>query len=164
MNLVTPELGLIVWQTITFLLILLVLSRFAWRPILNSLKEREQSIEQALASADKARQEMQNLQANNQKMLDEARVERDQMIKAAKKAADEYRAEEKDRTAKEINMMLEDAKRLIDSEKQAAVNEIKAQIAGLSIEIAEKILKKQLESKDVQKQFVSDLIQELKIN
>ncbi|WP_026998952.1 F0F1 ATP synthase subunit B [Eisenibacter elegans] len=164
MNLVTPDLGLFFWALLTFSLVFFVLSRVAWKPIMQALKERETSIEQALASAEKARQEMAKLTADNEKLLDEARIERDRILKTAQKAADELREAEKERTTKEVAKMLDDARRVIQSEKQQAVNEIKAQISVLSVDIAEKLLRQQLADKNAQQALAQQMVNDLKIN
>jgi F-type H+-transporting ATPase subunit b len=164
MELVLPGLGLIFWQTIIFLIVLFVLTRFAWKPISTALKDREESIADALAQAELAKEEMKKLQANNEKLLDEARVERDKILKAAHKAAEETREDAKSKASTEVSKMLEDARKAIETEKQAALSAIKAQIATMSIEIAEALLKKELENPEKQKQLVADLIKDLKVN
>lgn len=164
MDLFSPGLGLIFWQTVTFVVVLFLLSRYAWKPILNALKEREQSIENSLKQAEKARDEMQLLQAGNEKLLDEARLERDTILKSAQKTAHEIREEAKAKADAEFNKRLEEARRAIETEKQAAVAEIKKQIASMSVEIAETLLRKELEDKTKQEELVSNLIKELKIN
>ena len=164
MELVTPALGLVFWQTITFLVVLFMLSKYAWKPIMNALKDREHSIENALQQAEKARIDMESLKADNEKLLDEARIERDKILKSAHKAAEETREEAKTKTASEVSKMLEDARRAIENEKIAAVAEIKKQIATLSVDIAERILQKELESPEKQKQLASDLITDININ
>ncbi len=164
MNIVTPELGLLFWQTITFIILFLVLSRFVWKPIMDGLGEREKNIADALGKAEQARQEMQRLQNDNQKLLDEARAERDKILKSAQKTADELREDAKAKTTAEIAKMLDDARKLIDSEKKNAIDQIKAQMATLSVDIAETILKKELSQRETQKQLASDLIRDLKIN
>ena len=163
-SLFSPGLGLIFWQTVTFLIVLLLLSRYAWKPILNALKDREQSIEDSLKQAEKAREEMKQLQANNEKLLDEARLERDKILKAAQKAADETKEQAKEKTNIEVNKMLEDARKTIDNEKQAAIADIKKQIATMSVDIAEKLLRKELEDKSKQETLIAGLVDDLKIN
>lgn len=164
MDLVTPSLGLLFWQTVVFVSVLFVLSRYAWKPIVAALKDREESIADALAQAQQARIEMQKLSADNEKLLDEARIERDKILKAASKAAEDTREEAKGKAAADVNKMIEEARRTIESEKNAAIAEIKVQIATMSIEIAETLLKKELESPEKQKQLVADLVKDLKIN
>jgi F-type H+-transporting ATPase subunit b len=162
--LVTPDFGLIVWQTVTFLLVLLILSRYAWKPIMNGLKDREQSIEKALSEAETARNEIKNLQAKNMELLDEARQEKDKMIKTATQLAVEIREEAHKKAEVEYHKMLDEARRVIETEKMKAVSAIKDQITLMSIEIAEKLLRKQLDNPEAQKQLAEGLVKDLKLN
>lgn len=164
MDLVKPELGLLFWQFVVFIVVLFVLSRYAWGPITSALKEREKSISDALGEAEKARQEMLNLQANNQKLLDEARTERDKMLKAAQKTAEDLREEARRRAEADVKRMLEEAARAIETEKQAAIGEIKNQIASLSVQIATTLLKRELSAPEQQQALVADLIKDIKLN
>lgn len=162
--LVTPELGLIFWQAVTFLTVFFLLAKFAWKPIMASLKERESSIEDALSQAEKARLEMENLTAQNREMEAKSREEGQKIIQEAREAAETLRNRQKEETEKEVNKMLEDARKLIESEKQAAVAAIKNQVGLLSIEIAEKLIRKNLDSDASQKELVNQLIDEVKLN
>ncbi|TAE73477.1 MAG: ATP synthase F0 subunit B [Bacteroidetes bacterium] len=164
MDLIKPEFGLLIWQTIIFLAIIFVLGKYAWKPILSGLKDREDSIASALGEAEKARTEMQKLTSDNQKLLDEARSEREKILKAAQKTADELREEAKAKASSEVNKMLEDARKVIESEKQSAIASIKEQVAILSVEVAGKILRRELENKDRQQLLAADIIRELKVN
>jgi F-type H+-transporting ATPase subunit b len=164
MGLVTPEIGLLFWQVVVFLVVLFVLSRYAWKPITAALKDREKSIEDALKQADQARQEMQKLTADNQRLLDEARIERDKMLKEAQKTANDIIEQAKAKADTEFSRKVEDAQRAIETERIAAVAEIKSQIASLSVSIAETLLKKELENPEKQKALVADLIKDLKLN
>lgn len=164
MDLIKPEFGLLIWQTIIFLAIFFLLAKYAWKPILGGLKDREDSIASALGEAEKARLEMQKLTSDNQKLLDEAKSERERILKSAQKTADELREEAKTKASLEVNKMLEDARRVIESEKQSAIVAIKEQVAMLSIEVAGKILRRELEDKDRQQLLAADIIRELNIN
>ncbi|HEY8400782.1 MAG TPA: F0F1 ATP synthase subunit B [Cytophagaceae bacterium] len=164
MSLVTPELGLIFWQTVTFLIILFLLSKFAWKPIMNGLKEREESIEEALSAANKARQEMQNLKAANEALLQEARQERDKILKEAQTAAANIVAEAKDKAVAEGNRLIESARQAINNEKAAALADVKNQAATLSLQIAEKLLKRELANETAQRELVSEYIKEVNLN
>jgi F-type H+-transporting ATPase subunit b len=164
MELLKPALGLIVWSSVIFLSIFLLLRKFAWKSILEGLKERETSIADALGQAEKARLEIQKLTSDNQKLLDEARAEREKILKSAQKTADEIREEARAKATAEVNKMLEDARKVIESEKQAAVASIKQQVAILSVEVAGKILRKELENKDKQQDLAANIIRELKLN
>ncbi len=164
MELLSPSLGLIFWQLVGFLILLFVLSKFAWKPILHALREREATIEDALATAEKTKKEMAELKAENEKLLAEARKERDRILKDATAAANHIREEAKAQTAKDTARMIEDARVTIETEKQAALAEVKQQVAALSVQVAEKILRAQLGSEQAQKEYVSKLIKDLNVN
>ena len=164
MSLVTPEIGLIFWTAFLFFLVLFILSRVAWKPIMTALKEREQSIEDALKSAEQARNEMAKLTAQNQNLLREAQAEAEKIRKEAKAEADKMVAEAKDRASAEYNKELAKAQEAIRTERQAAIADIKNQVAQLSIEIAEKVLRKELQSSDSQKALVQTYLKETKLN
>lgn len=164
MEFVTPGLGLIFWMTVTFLIVLFLLKKFAWKPILNMIHEREKSIEDALASAERAKREMAELQASNERILNEARAERDKMLKEAREAKEVMITEAKARAQKEADRLLASARENIQNEKNAAIAELKNQVATLSIEIAEKILKEHLSSDDKQKSLVKSLMQNVNLN
>jgi F-type H+-transporting ATPase subunit b len=164
MNFVTPGIGLIFWMSVTFLIVLFLLKKFAWKPILNMIHEREASIENALASAERAKREMKELQANNERILNEARAERDLMLKEAREAREAMIAEAKGKAQKEADRLLTIARENIQNEKNAAIADLKNQVATLSIEIAEKILKEHLSSDDKQKALVKNLLQDVNLN
>ena len=164
MELVTPGLGLIFWQTLVFVIVLFILSKFAWKPILGSLKERESSIDQALQAANQARVEMAALKADNEKLLDEARSERDRILKSAQVSSENIIQEAKEKAQSESARILQEAQQAIRNERQAAVAEIKKEIVSLSVEIAEKLLKKQLQDQAAQKALVHDLIKDTQLN
>jgi F-type H+-transporting ATPase subunit b len=164
MELVTPGLGLIFWQTLVFIIVLFILSKFAWKPILGSLKERESSIDQALQAANQARLEMAALKADNEKLLDEARSERDRILKSAQVSSENIIQEAKEKAQSESARILQEAQQAIRNERQAAVAEIKKEIVSLSVEIAEKLLKKQLQDQAAQKALVNDLIKDTQLN
>jgi F-type H+-transporting ATPase subunit b len=160
MDLVTPGLGLIFWQAVTFLLVLFLLSKFAWKPIMSSLREREETIEGALRSAEQAKQEMMKLKADNEKLLDEARAERDIMLRKAQQNAEAIIEEAKEKASSESSKIVENAKLAIQSERQAALEDIRKQVATLSIEIAEKLLRNQLKEERAQRELVNQLVKE----
>lgn len=164
MDLILPESGLIIWQAVAFLIVLLVLGKFAWRPILNGLKERELNIAEALEAAAKAKDEMAKLQADNEKLLKEAREERDKILKDATKAANDIKETAKVEAEKTGARMIEEAKSTIEAEKNAALREVKTQVSTLSLEIAEKLMRKKLETEKEQKALVSDFVNDLKLN
>jgi F-type H+-transporting ATPase subunit b len=164
LDLVNPAFGLVFWQTVTFLTILFILSKFAWKPIMSGLKEREQNIEAALSTAKKAREEMAQMKSENEKLLAEARVERDKMLKEAQVASNNMISEAKDKASAEGARLLESARISITNEKQAAIAEVKNQAASLSIQIAEKLLKRELSNEQAQKKLVDEFIKEAKFN
>lgn len=164
MDLVTPGLGLVFWTGITFLILLLILRKFAWKPILGAVSEREDSIKTALAEADKARQEMQDINADNERILKEARSERDAMLKDARHIKNTMIEEAKDSAKDQAKKIIEQAKTTIENEKLAAISEIKKQVANLSIDIAEKIVKDELSNKDKQLKIVEQMLGDAKLN
>ena len=156
--------GLFVVQTILLLGLIFLLVKFAWKPILTSLNERESGIKDALAAADKARTDMQNLQADNEKMLQEARAEREAMLKEAREIKEKMISDSKELAKVEGDKMLKQAQVAIESEKKAAVADIKNQVAELSIAIAEKVIKEELSSSEKQLKLVDSLLSDLKLN
>ena len=164
MDLVTPGIGLIFWQTLTFLIVLLILARYVWKPIMNALKARVGSIEDALNAAEQAREDMEKLTADNEKLMAEARMERDKIIKDASAMASKIREEAKDDASKIADKMITDAKHTINLEKQAAINEIRNQVAEFSIQISEKILRKNLSSDKNQKALIAEYMKDLNLN
>lgn len=164
MSLITPEFGLLFWQTLIFLILFLLLAKFAWKPILGSLKEREDSIESALRMADQAKVEMQQLRAGNEKLLAEARLERDRMMQEATIMANQHRETEKARATSEANHIVQQAREAIQTEKNAALAEVKNTAARLSLDIAERILRRELADPAAQTQLVDSYLKEVKLN
>ena len=162
--LVTPELGLIFWQLVIFLIVLFLLAKFAWKPILSSLKEREDSIEGALRMADQAKLEMQELRAGNEKLLADARLERDRIIKEATTLANQLIEQAKNKANEEGGRMIVQAREAIQNEKNAALAEVKNTAAQLSIDIAERILRRELTDTDSQKELVNSYLKDVKLN
>jgi F-type H+-transporting ATPase subunit b len=156
--------GLFFWQVLLFVGLIVVLKVVAWKPILKSVNDREQGIKDALASAEAARKEMHNLQADNQRILQEARMERDAMIKEAREIKEKMIADAKADAQAEGAKMIEQAKASINAEKNAAMAELKAQVSGLSLEIAEKILKNELSNREAQTRLVEKMLGEVKLN
>ena len=164
MGLVTPNPGTIFWMIIIFGVVLFILRKFAWKPILNALNEREESIANALSSADQARKEVEGLKADNEKVIAEARKERDIILKEAKEIKEKIVAEAKEKAAQEAQKTIDQARHQIQAEKTAAISEIKKQVAELSVMIAEKVIKKELEKKGEQEKMVDGLIDDIKLN
>lgn len=156
--------GLFFWQVILFLLFLFLLRKFAWKPILGAVNEREKSIETALNEAKKAREEMAFLKSENDKILKEAKIERDAILKEAREMRDGIVAKAKETAQLEADRLVENAKAAIQNEKAAAVTDLKNQIAQLSIEVAEKVLKKELSDKSSQEALAKEMINEAKFN
>lgn len=158
------SLGLFFWQLIIFVGLVLLLKKFAWKPILNAVNEREEGIRTALLSAENARNEMQNLQADNQRILQEARMERDALLKEAREMKDKMIADSKTEAQAAGLKMIEQAKAAIESEKNAAMAELKNQVSSLSLEIAEKLLKDELSNKESQMKLVEKMLGDAKLN
>jgi F-type H+-transporting ATPase subunit b len=164
MELVKPDFGLVFWMTLSFLIVVFLMRKFAWGPILSSLKEREDSIADALNAAKKAKEEVANLKAENERILQEARNERDKILKEARDAKEQIVNEARTRAQTEGDRMLTIARESIHNEKRAAIAELKNQVAHLSIEIAEKVIRQQLSSDEKQKALVQDLLKDVKMN
>ncbi|OUR98075.1 ATP synthase F0 subunit B [Flavobacteriales bacterium 33_180_T64] len=164
MDLITPEFGLVFWTAITFLFLLLILRKFAWKPILGAVSDREEGIKSALASAENARKEMENLTADNERILKEARIEREGMLKEAREIKIKMIADAKEEAQEQANKMIEQAQTAIESEKKSAMAELKNHVAGLSLEIAEKVVRQELSNKDKQLELVESMLGEAKLN
>ena len=164
MDLIIPSAGLIFWQLIGFLALLFILIKFAWKPILASLAEREASIDGALKSAEQARNEMANLKAENEKLLQEARLERDVILKKAQEASVKMIGDAKAESSKQGAQLIEAAKAVIETEKKAALTEVKNQVALLTLDVTEKLLRKKLGDDKAQVELVDQFIKDLKLN
>ena len=164
MDLVTAHGNLIFWMLIMFFIVLYILKKFAWKPILFALKERENSIKEALESAEKAKEEMANLKVDNEKIIAEAKKDRDKLLKEAKDLKDTIIKEAKEKATEETAKIVESARQNIHNEKKAAIEEMKNQIAVLSVKIAEKLITKNLSKENEQKTLVNDLLKDVKIN
>ena len=158
------SIGLFFWQTVLFLALLFLLRKYAWKPILNAVNEREEGIKDALDSAERARREMENLQSDNQKLLNEARAERETMLKEARDIKNKMIEEAKDEAKQEANKMIAQAQASIETEKKAAIADLKSHVANLSIEIAEKVVREELSNKDKQVKLVESMLGDTKLN
>ncbi|MGV7106592.1 F0F1 ATP synthase subunit B [Flavobacterium sp. U410] len=156
--------GLFFWQAIILVILIVLLAKFAWKPILAALAAREEGIENALMAAENAKKDLANLKADNEKLLAEARVERDAMLKDAREIKEKMIAEAKDEAQVQGEKMIAQAKATIESEKNAAMAEIKSQVSTLSIEIAEKLLKEELSNKETQSKLVEKMLDDAKLN
>ncbi len=164
MELVLPQFGLFFWSVILFLSIFLVLNKFAWPKIIQGIQEREKSIEHALQTAELARDEMKKLEASNSKLLEEARLERDQVLKEARAIGEKIVNEAKEKASLEVEHMTSTARTQIEAEKMAAITELKNEVGKLSISIAEKILRRELENPGEQEAVVGRLVNEMNLN
>ena len=156
--------GLFFWQTLIFLLLIFLLRKFAWKPILKAVNEREEGIKNALLSAENAKKEMQNLKSDNEKLLADARVERDVILKEAREIKDKIISEAKEDAQIQAGKLIEQAKAAINSEKNAAMTELKNQVSNLYIEIAEKVLREELSNKESQTKLVEKMLGDVKLN
>ena len=164
MDLVTPSLGLMIWTSLVFIILMVLLSKFAWKPILKAVGERESKIDEALKAADNAKMEMAKLKSENADMGKEALAERDALLKEAREIKDQIVADAKGAAKEASEKIITTAREEIKAEKVAAMSEIKNQVAVLSIEIAEKIVKEQLSSDGKQKALVDNLIDDVNLN
>jgi F-type H+-transporting ATPase subunit b len=158
------EFGLFFWQVLIFVGLIFLLKKFAWKPILDAVNDREQGIKDALLSAENARKEMENLQADNLRILNEARAERDAMLKEAREMKEKMIADSKNEAQAQGQKMIEQAKAAIESEKNAAMAELKLQVSTLSLSIAEKLLKDELSNKESQTKLVEKMLGDVKLN
>jgi F-type H+-transporting ATPase subunit b len=162
--LVLPDIGLVFWNTIAFLVLLIVLGKFAWKPMLKAIAERESGIEEALLRADKMKAEIAAMQNENEALLAKAREERAGMIKDAKETADKMVSEAKDKAKQEYERIISDAQLAITQQKNAALTQVKNQVGTLVVEVAEKILRKELSNKAEQESYIKQIAEGVKLN
>ena len=163
MKLVSPEIGLIFWMTLCFVLLILLLKKYAWKPILKALDEREKSIESALSQAQEARSKIEDLQKDQEQIIREAKKERELILNEAKKLAEEYRSQQQKIVNEEMTQKMARVKESIEMEKRAAINELKENVATLSVEIAEGILEKKLSLDTENEDFIKQNLEKLEI-
>ncbi len=164
MELLLPDFGLFLWTLIAFLIFFFLLKKFAWKPILGALEERESGIADSIATAERVKKEMADMKAENETLLSEARAERTLMIKEAKETKDKMIAEAKDEAKSEAAKVIADARVQIENEKMAALTDVKNQVGNLVIEVSEKVLRKELSDKRAQENYISQLASEIKLN
>ncbi|MFN7312237.1 MAG: F0F1 ATP synthase subunit B [Bacteroidota bacterium] len=164
MELVTPSIGLVFWSSISFFILMFLLTKFAWKPVTKALKEREESIENALKQADAARAQMQALKNDNERLLNEARAERDSLLKEANEIKDQILAKAKSDAKSEGDKMIASAKEVIEREKINAMNDLKQQVAVLSVDMAEKVLRSKLDDRAQQEAFVNENLKSISLN
>lgn len=164
MDLLNPSFGLLIWTLLAFLIVFFILKKFAWKPILESLKERELGIADSLATAEKVKAEMAQLKSENEALITQAREERASMIKAAKEASDKMLSEAKDKARSEYDRIVADAQVAITQQKNAALTDVKNQVGSLVIEVAEKVLRRELSSRTEQENYINQLAEVVKLN
>lgn len=164
MELLLPSFGLIFWTLVAFIIVFIILRKFAWKPILNSLHEREENIAQSIATAQQVRAEMAQLKAENETLLAKAREERAMMIKDAKETGDKMISDAKERAKNEYDRIMRDANAAIEQQKMAALTDVKNQVGNLVIEVAEKVLRRELSNKAEQETFIRKLADDVKLN
>ncbi len=164
MQLLTPDLGLFVWNLLAFIIVFLILKKFAWPAILKGLKEREQGIADAISTAEKVKAEMAQLQSENETILAKAREERTVILREAKDHSDKMIAEAKDKARSEFDRIVADAQLAIQQQKNAALTDVKNQVGALVIEVSEKILKRELSNKTEQEKYIKDIAEGVKLN
>ena len=164
MELLTPDPGLLLWNFLAFLILLWILGKFAWKPILKSLKERETGIADSLATAEKVKAEMAQLKSENEALLAKAREERAQLLKEARDTKEKIINEAKEQAKVEANKIIVDAQTVIQQQKMAALTDVKNQVGNLVIEVAEKVLRRELGGKNDQENYIKQLAEEVKLN
>ena len=164
MDLVTPDIGLIFWTTVSFVILYFILAKYAWKPILGAVNDREKSIKDALSAAEKAKEEMANLKSDNEKILNEAKLQREALLKDARDIKSKIISDAQNEATEKANKLIEAAKTAIDNEKSAAMKELKNTVFDLSLNIAEKLLSKELDNKDKQIKNIKDIIDKSKLN
>ena len=164
MSLLTPHLGFFFWTLVAFIVVLLLLRKFAWRPILKSLDERESNIANSIAAAEKVRAEMAQMKSENEALLARAREERTQMLKEARETRDKIIGEAKEQSKIEASKIIAEAQAAITTQKMAALTEVKNQVGKLIIEVSEKVLRKELQSQASQEAHIREMVDEIKLN
>src|ERR1043165_3340949 len=164
MDLLTPQLGLFVWTLLAFIIVFFILKKFAWKPILNTLNERERSIADSIATADRVKAEMAQMKSENEKLMQQAREERGVMLKEAKQMSEQIIAKAKEDTRAITDKMISDASQQIQQQKMAALTDVKNQIGALAVEVAEKVLRQQLSTDAAQNAYNELLSKEVKLN
>jgi len=163
MDLITPDVGLLFWTLVSFIILYIILRKFAWGPILTAVKEREESIKAALDAADNAKKEMENLKADNEKILNEAKTERETMLKEAREMKSKLISDAENEAKAKAKTMVETAKTAIQNEKNSAMNELKNTVVDLSVGIAEKLISEELADKDRQLKMIEEILDDSKL-
>jgi F-type H+-transporting ATPase subunit b len=164
MDLVTPDIGLIFWTTVSFSILYFILAKFAWKPILGAVNEREKSIKDALSAAEMAKEEMASLKADNEKILNEAKLQRESLLKEAREIRSRIIADAESEATEKANKLIQSAKTAIENEKSAAMKELNNTVVDLSLNIAEKLLSKELDNKEKQQENIQEILENTKLN
>jgi F-type H+-transporting ATPase subunit b len=164
MDLLSPDFGLIFWTVVIFLLTFLILAKYAWKPILKMLDAREKSIADSIESADRIKAEMSQMKSEHEQMLIEAKAERSRILKEAKEAKDQIISDAKEQAKTEARKIVDSAQEAIEHQKMAALTDVKNQVGNLAIEVAEKILRKELADKHAHQEYIRELASEIKLN
>ena len=164
MDLVTPDIGLIFWTRVSFAILYFILAKFAWKPILGAVNEREKSIKDALSAAEMAKEEMASLKADNEKILNEAKIQRETLLKEAREIRSRIIADAESEATEKANKLIESAKTAIENEKSAAMKELNNTVVDLSLNIAEKLLSKELDNKEKQQENIQEILENTKLN
>ena len=164
MELLTPSFGLIFWTLLAFIIVFVILRKFAWGPILSSLGEREKSIADSLETAERVKREMAQLKSENEELLAKAREERGVMLKEARETKDKIINEAKDQAKVEANKIITEAQQQINAQKMAALTDVKNQVGKLVVEVTEKVLRRELSSKEAQEAHIAGLVDDVKLN
>lgn len=164
MEIINPGLGFIFWLSITFVILLFLLKKYAWKPITSAINTRNRAIDEAMSAAEAARAEMASLKSENEKILREAKLEKETIIKEAREMSAKIVAESKEKAQEEANKILQEAKKNILAERQIAMQDIKSEVAMYAVNIAEKILKKEMQQTTIQDKYLNDLVKDIDLN
>jgi F-type H+-transporting ATPase subunit b len=164
MELLSPHLGLILWTLLAFIIVLLILGKYAWKPILKSLNDREKNISDSILSAENMRKEMEKMHSENEALLAKAREERSQMMREAKEMRDKMIQDAKEQARSETNKIVADAQSVINQQKMAAIVDLKNQVGNLVLEVSEKVLRRELSNKEEQEKYIQQLAQNIELN
>ncbi|MEO6683841.1 MAG: F0F1 ATP synthase subunit B [Ginsengibacter sp.] len=164
MELLVPKFGMLIWTLIAFLIVFFILAKFAWKPIVKALQDRQNNIDDAILSAEKVRQEMSQLKSENEELLAKAREERSQMMRDAKETRDKIIAEAKEQAKDEMNKIVADAQAVIHQQKMAAITDLKNQIGNLVLEVSEKVIRRELANQGEQEKYIKELTQNVELN
>ncbi len=164
MELLLPKLGLILWTLIAFGIVFFILAKYAWKPILKSLNDREKNISDSILSAENMKKEMEQMQSENEALLAKAREERSQMLREAKEIRDKMIQDAKEQARKETNKIVADAQSVINQQKMAAITDLKNQVGNLVLEVSEKVLRRELNNKEAQEKYIEQLAQNVELN